>query len=459
MKLIVFELNEIPKRILDDFEIKKKVFKKFRKKAYNFKTFVEDDPILSPWTTWPTVHLGQKQRIHQIEDLGQEIDQNNSKYKPIWAELKEEKFEVGVYGSLHSSNIPKDIQEYSFYIGDCFGNNPIANPKQAIDFNRFQQSIIKKNSREIQKKLGSFELNGVRALKKLGVLGISSLSILKQLLSEIINRDRVSRRRDLMVEINYFIFRKLLKNCKPHFSTFFANNVAASMHRYWEASYPEDYKKNIQDPEWIKKYKNEIWHSMDISWMIIKDLIKFINKNNDFRLLIVSSMGQEAIEGYKISEKQWQTNSIVESLHKLGIVENKDKIEERTSMFPIYSIKAEKSLIRIIWGNIQKVSYSKELKFRTRLHKNECSISFEIASAEEEPFLNFRGKKFLLKDIGFNQIDVKETKGTSAYHQPEGIGIYYGFKNTKEINALGFQKILKTHNLKKIMKNIIYTNN
>ena len=102
--------------------------------------------------------------------------------------------------------------------------------------------------------MGSFEANGIKSLKKIGVLGISSLSIIKQLLYEIINKNRVSRRRDLMVEINYFIFRRLLKYRKPDFSTFFANNVAASMHRYWEASYPKDYKKNIQDQEFGHEY-------------------------------------------------------------------------------------------------------------------------------------------------------------------------------------------------------------
>ena len=39
------------------------------------------------------------------------------------------------------------------------------------------------------------------------------------------------------------------------FSTFFTNHLASAMHRYWEASYPDDYKKNIQDPKWINKYK------------------------------------------------------------------------------------------------------------------------------------------------------------------------------------------------------------
>ena len=245
MRLIVFELNEIPIRVLDDYSRKNTLFKEFRKKSFNFSTIVEDDPILSPWTTWPTIHLGQTQKVHKFEDLGQENLDVIKKNKPIWSELKDKSFKVGVYGSLHSSNIPNDIEKYSFYLGDCFGNDPTANPPEATDFNRFQQSLIKKNSREIQKKIGSLEIAGIKALKKLGVLGISSLAIFKQLFREMINKKLVSRRRDLMVEINFYIFRKLLKNHKPDFSTFFANNVAASMHRYWEASYPNDYKKNI----------------------------------------------------------------------------------------------------------------------------------------------------------------------------------------------------------------------
>jgi len=459
MKLIVFELNEIPLRVLNDFSDKKQLFKDFIDKSFYFSTIVEDDPILSPWTTWPTVHLGQTQKIHQFEDLGQEnLGFDNKNNKPIWSELKDKSFKVGVYGSLHSSNIPKDIDEYSFYLGDCFGNNPTANPSQATDFNKFQQSLIKKNSREIQKKIGSLEIGGIKALKKLGVLGKASLAIFKQLARELFNRNRVSRRRDLMVEINYFIFRKLLKYHKPDFSTFFANNVAASMHRYWEAAYPRDYKKNIQGLDWINKYKNEIWHSMDLSWTIIKDLVKFVHKNNDYRLLIISSMGQHAIENYKISEKQWQSSSIVLSLIKLKILRYETQIEERTSMFPIYTIKGDKNSIKLIWDKVQYIKPCNELKFIARLHKSKTSISFEIASSEKNPSLILNGKKIFLRDIGFQEINIKESKGTSAYHQPEGIGIYYGFKNKSEISKLGFSKIIKTHHLKNIMKNIVYHN-
>ena len=52
---------------------------------------------------------------------------------------------------------------------------------------------------------------------------------------------------------------------RPDLSVFFTNHVASTMHRFWEATYPNDYKKQISSDSWIKTYKNEIPYAMKVS--------------------------------------------------------------------------------------------------------------------------------------------------------------------------------------------------
>ena len=80
-------------------------------------TIVRDKGHLSPWTTWSTVHRGVTFSDHQIGDLGQNLTKTNEKYPPIWVTLQEKGLNVGVFGSLHSSQLsPETYSNYSFYI-------------------------------------------------------------------------------------------------------------------------------------------------------------------------------------------------------------------------------------------------------------------------------------------------------------------------------------------------------
>src|SRR5207249_1583136 len=80
-----------------------------------------------------------------------------------------------------------------------------------------------------------------------------------------------------------------------------------SMHRYWAAAFPDEYKSLGYDQDWINTYKGEILYSMKKADEMIGDLIAFAARNN-YRLLIASSMGQSAIENEPLETQLWITS-------------------------------------------------------------------------------------------------------------------------------------------------------
>src|SRR5262249_44070452 len=121
-KLILFELNEVPHRVVDQFC-------RWRPKSWlaralprmkKFQTYAEDVAPLDPWITWPTLHRGVNDEKHGILNFGQDLREVNRQYPPVWELLAARGVKVGVCGSLHSYPMPEDLNSYAFYIPDTF---------------------------------------------------------------------------------------------------------------------------------------------------------------------------------------------------------------------------------------------------------------------------------------------------------------------------------------------------
>ncbi len=96
----------------------------------------------------------------------------------------------------------------------------------------------------------------------------------KQLLNEKIDSSKIVRRRTYQAILSFDVFYKLLIDKKPEFTTFFTNHVASSMHRYWAALFPKEYKDLKYDMKWIQTYSNEILFTMDKTRFNVKQTCK-----------------------------------------------------------------------------------------------------------------------------------------------------------------------------------------
>ena len=75
MKLIIYELNEIPRKLFDFYVNKfpNSSFAEISNKGIILNTFTKDIGELHPWSTWPTVHRGVYNDVHKIRSINQDL--------------------------------------------------------------------------------------------------------------------------------------------------------------------------------------------------------------------------------------------------------------------------------------------------------------------------------------------------------------------------------------------------
>ena len=198
------------------------------------------------------------------------------------------------------------------------------------------------------------------------------------------------------------------------------------MHRFWEAAYPSDYEELIHDQKWINRYKNEISISMKSTCKYINKLTDFIEKNSEYELWIISSMGQQAIENISL-KVNWPISNLEVFIQ--NIVGEKLTIKTGPSMVPLYSISSNKDNINKIERSLNMILTNVSIKLRT---KTTNTLSFYFYSNEDNIFFKKGNKKIGLDGLCLKEI--KENSSSSAYHVPEGLFFRYG-KDLQEIDS------------------------
>jgi hypothetical protein len=423
-KKIIYELNEVPIKIFnyyaDNFPNSSFAFLKDRARLY--KTNAADIGHLSPWITWPTMHRGVNNLKHKITDLGQDLTEVNKVFPTVYECLAKNKLKVGVFGCLHSHPLPKNLNNYSFFIPDSFANSTECFPNKLESFQRFNLAMVKKNGRNVSRKI--IFKDALAFLIKAKSLGLR-LSTLKrlfvQIINEQINNDIVVRRRTFQSEIAFDLYFKLLKDNNPDASFFFTNHLASNMHRYWPTLFPDDYPLGKFNDKWLKKWKSEIPHALKVTDFHLKNLIKFCDLNN-YELIIASSMGQAAVKNVKPISKQVLITDIQKLLRYIKISDF--DWEKRLSMAPRVVIKPKskdiiKKLKRLsdISINEKKISYFITSSGDIRLDIDLTDINKLIVKDNNKIISNY--------DIGVNLVNLQDSSGAYAYHVPEGILVHY----------------------------------
>ena len=453
-KIIFFELNEVPQEIFKDSFSKLKFKKNFDQFCFN-TTISKDKGHLSPWTTWATIHRGVTDQIHGIKDINQDIAEKDSKYPTIMQSLINKGFNVGVFCSMHSASVPKEnYSKYSFFVPEAFANDCSCKPKSVNNLQKLNLIMSKESARVVKKSLPSFKiiLKASLSYLKHSYKFNGAISSIKQLFSEILCSWKKVRRRTLQPIILFDVYMDLLKKEKPDFSTFFTNHVASNMHRFWEAKFPDHYPKQVSSSQWIKRYKNEIDNAMEATAYFINELIDFVDKNNDFQLWILSSMGQSAVKDYCPGNSFWHIKNIKEFFSSIcGI---SVELEELTQMIPHYSLKSDPKTIDLIFQKFNYLQSNADFFIRSKTETT-ISIYLETYDLEDIWFKQKDAKEFI--DIkGLEKINIDEKTGSSAYHVPEGILYRYG-NNVKKFDSklLDENGFLETHKIKKIIEDII----
>jgi hypothetical protein len=268
-KILLFELNEVPFRILDFYATRNPTsyLSKFIGECRQFMTFTEDEIQLDPWISWPTLHRGVNDKRHGILHLGQIPDETvEQDFPAIWKRLRRAGAKVGVFGSLSSSDIPDDYRDYAFYLPDYFAGDTVAFPDELLGFQRFNILMTRQSARNVTT---SVPVRGAIDFMKSTLFGGLKAdtvgSVAHQLIEERLDPRKRVRRRALQPLIMLDLFLNQVRETRPDFATFYTNHVAAAMHRYWAALLPGDYTEALDHELPFKSLRRCFKRSYDLS--------------------------------------------------------------------------------------------------------------------------------------------------------------------------------------------------
>ncbi|MEM1136335.1 MAG: hypothetical protein AAGI07_10900 [Bacteroidota bacterium] len=432
-KFIFFELNEVPYTVIDHFcqKYPSSHLAKTLPKCAQVETVSTDEGELSPWKTWPTVHRGVNNALHRIHDFGEDLSAIDEKYPSIWQILAQAGMKPGVFASMHTFPMPENYQDYSFFIPDPFAGDSKSYPKNIEPFQRFNLAMSRKSGRNVDTGIDVKTASALAvSLPKLGIQPKTLAGIAGQLIAERMENWKKNRRRVFQSVLAFDIYLKLVNSRKPAFSTFFSNHVASTMHRYWAATFPDHYEAYNLSDEWRNRFSGEIDYAMEHFDAFFKRLIQFADRNPEYKIVIASSMGQEATKAEELSTELY-CKALEKFLEVFGISENDWEI--KPAMHPQYNFalhSAEKALR--LNNDLKKVIINgTPLIFRNK--ENFFSINFGHRNLEEETF-TFKDIAVSLANAGlFNEQIDDESDGT-AYHIPEGCFFIYDPQDATEKN-------------------------
>ena len=452
MKIIFFELNEVPYKVIHHYckLYPESNLAKVLALGKKFETYSEDQGHLSPWITWPTVHRGVTNEKHFISDFGQDLNDQEKQYPAIWNLLAQNGIKVGLFGSLHTYPMPSSPENFSFYVPDTFAAGSECFPKTLEAFQKFNLTMARESGRVVSNKIPATDaLQFLMKLPDLGFRFKTAADIAGQLLDERINKWKVVRRRTYQSVIGFEIFYKQLATKKPDFATFFTNHVASSQHRYWAAAFPEDYENLKLGREWIETYNGEIVYTMKKADEMIGRLLKFIDKNPEYALWILSSMGQQAVEAKEIYTDLFVTNGkkFMDNF-QLG----PGNYELKPSMVPQFNVQihVDKRKEFEEKSSTLKINHA-SVNIRQKAD-GFYSLDIGIPNLEEKNIrIELMGQQIPLEHSGMENVRIQDRCGATAYHIPQGSLIVYDPANSQ--NKQGLTNISTTEIAPAILRN------
>ena len=296
-QIIVLEVNEIPKRLLDWWAQRSPSSATARLLATGSMTeTILDDELprdLYPSQSWASIGMGVPYSEHGVFWYG---DPKPSEYPFYWQAAAAAGKSVGLLGVLHTSPRAELAAgpNYCFVVPDLFGDDTTTFPEklqpiQALNVRMTRQSARVANIRPAFTDLGAavaFARNGVKASTWAEVTKVAA-----QVARGAWNKERLRVAQSLLA---IDVFERQVIEHDPDLAVVFANHVAAFMHRYWAATFPEDWPEGSgYSDEWVERNQGELPYAMQAFDRIL-DQLTALAESTGRELLVVSSMGQKA---------------------------------------------------------------------------------------------------------------------------------------------------------------------
>lgn len=425
--LIVYELNEVPWRVIDWYVRLRpnSALARLLGRAKTFTTVTKDEGELHPWTTWPTFHRGVNNTQHKIRFINQNLD-DAKLYPPVWESLSQAGKRVGVFGSLQSYPPPK-TDAYEFYVPDTFSPGCETLPVKYSAFQRFNLRQTQQDGAQASPiQFDGSIANDVLKMMQVGLRVETCKNLAIHIVKERINPLHRSRRAVLQALVSFDIFRHALNETKPDFCTFFTNHVAGVMHRYWKHTFPEDFNA-VLTTNVERFHAGSIAYAMDIADAQLSYLMAYVDAEHG-ALVVASSMGQEAIDrGSYFGE--WRITDIQQFLRAIGW---QSPARELLAMQPDFNFLFDSDadaerFLQLTAGLVDSAGNS----IWKKAQRMGATINLGLAPSQEamragEAFLTSPDEtshRLTIAEMGIQLL--KRDSGT-GYHQPRGTLLLYG---------------------------------
>jgi hypothetical protein len=425
---ILFELNEVPIRVVRHFAGRhpRSAFARMLDQGRSWDTVTPDQGHLSPWVTWPTLHRGVSSSDHHIVALGQDVAETDRRFPPIWKLLTDAGRRVGLFGSLHSYPPPANLDFYDFYVPDTFAAGPEAKPAELSAFQSFNLHMVDRSgvnaSSELPvKKAASFLARTVPAGIRASTLG----KIARQVVSERIRRERTGRRRTVQSLLAFDLFAEQLRTKKPSAAFFFTNHVASSMHRYWPATFTDDYRVTKWRGDWVRRFSGELDYTMGEADQMLGELMSFADRNPEYLVLVSGSMGQAAVdEDDRHVRSQVLLRDLPKFLAQLGV---RGPVERRRTMEPTYTLAfSDEDGAEAFLDAVRHVRIGGSPVTSRRLDPRGVEFTLGHANLSDERLMLMIGNRSIdLAAAGLANVTIDDEVGSAAYHVPEGMLLVY----------------------------------
>ncbi|MHB1261330.1 MAG: alkaline phosphatase family protein [Thermoplasmatota archaeon] len=294
MRLLVYELNEVPWRILDDHvqAHPEGAFARLLSKGASYTTRTVDGGHLHPWVTWPTMHRGIPASSHGVQHIGQ--DPQTFRGEPLWTVARAAGRSIGIFGSLQSWP-PGDPGTNGFYVPDCYAPTLACVPSAFESFQAFTKASAEGNARLVTRRFPVRHAALVAPrLVRLGLRPRTMAAAVSQLLGERRDARLRHRRSSYLPILGFDLFVRAWRRRRPDYAAFFTNHVAGMMHRYWRARYPEEYRDGLggDDPY----FASAIPWAMEQADAQLGELMSLVDADPETVLVVASSMGQAAVK-------------------------------------------------------------------------------------------------------------------------------------------------------------------
>ena len=437
MKIIFYELNEIPHNLFIDYakKYKKSSIAELINKGITIKTKCNDNGELHPWTSWPTLHMGVCAEKHNYRYLNQD-KHTNYLYPPIWDLAIKSKFTVGIFGLLQSK-MNKDLENnYKFFVPDTFNIIDSCKPISLSCFQKLNTYFVSKLRIKNQTLNIKLVILFIKNILKRNLTMVSLFLITKQLILENIFRTTKFYRTIVQHDLSSILFQKLLKKYKPDFAIFFTNHLASSMHRYLKFT---NLNRSYFSMPNIKK--DSVRKGLNAADKQIRGLIKFA-KRHDYEILLASSIGQELInpsfyESYNIKDFTKFANKInndeylvelLPGMYPEYILKFQNRISLENFLKKIENIKTLKKEKVFGYQYINSGDLTLNIKFIHHHNVIDKSKNYNINNLKSE--LIFEERIVSIEEFG---IEIFKRGEATAYHIPEGVLCLTNFSGkTKE---------------------------